>query len=183
MLLAIPASVAYTVLHELAHCIATWAQGGNVTRFIWLPTEEFWGEMTYEFPRAAAFSDSAISVAPYVLWTTFCIIALALSFRRAAWPLWAASSIFVWLFLAPISDIAYAALAQIRSVEGTDLGRVFGEPSLAVTIGFIVYGLVLAFLGFLTQRQLYRERALSASSFCLLGALAFIVLAGLPLLD
>jgi len=108
---------------------------------------------------------------------------LVLSFRKKAWPFWAASSIFVWLFLAPISDIAYAALAQMRAVEGTDLSRVFGAPSLEATLGFILYGLVMASLGFFAQKQLYRERALSVTAFCLLGALAFIVLAGLPLLD
>lgn len=182
MLLAIPASIVYTALHELAHCTATWLQGGKVTRFIWIPTEELWGEMSYEFPAGDTFSDAAISGAPCILWTACCFLALALSLRRKAWPFWAASSIFVWLFLAPISDTAYAALAQIRSVDGTDLTHVFGAPSFAVTLGYVLYGLMMTTLGFFTQRQLYRERALPVATFCLLGALALIILAGIPLL-
>ena len=52
-ILAVPGAVAFTALHELAHCVVVWVQGGSVTGSVWLPSGADWGHMRYSFPPDA----------------------------------------------------------------------------------------------------------------------------------
>jgi hypothetical protein len=181
VLIGIPGCFVFTIFHELAHCVAAWVQGGRVIEFAWLPSDGAWGHMRYEFDYGMAFSDRAVSIAPYLLWTTLCLIAFAVSFKRKPLPFWASSTVFVWFFLAPLADTANAAMPQLADGGLTDLGRVFGPPSLAVTIGFVTYAVAMAIAGYFTQKQLYRERSISLPTYMVLGLIAAI-LVGLPML-
>src|SRR5688500_20268517 len=77
-LLAIPGLVLWTVLHESAHALAVVLQGGQVTKFVWLPTRERWGyvECNSSDPHLSEF---AIALASSGVWLLLALMAGGLS--------------------------------------------------------------------------------------------------------
>ena len=176
---AIPAAIAFTALHELAHCAAVWIQGGNVTDFAWLPSAAGWGHMSYLFPQGVQYSRRAIMLAPYAFWAGSCLLAGALASRRAPWPFWAASTIFVWLFIVPLADIANTAIPYVLWNTFNDFHRAFGPVGLSFSVLAVVLGLLASWYGYLLNRRLYRDRAVGLPAYCVLAVLAaLVVLAG-----
>src|SRR5262245_36372498 len=94
IIIAIPAAIAFTVLHELAHCAAVWIQGGTVTEFVWLPSKAEWGHIRYLFPADTTYNATAISLSPYIFWVSLMLLSGILACRKSAWPFWIASIIF-----------------------------------------------------------------------------------------
>ena len=170
LLLAIPAVVGFTVVHELAHCAAVWIQGGQVTEFVWLPSPGEWGHMRYEFQRGVVYSPQFISLAPYLCWLLLCLLTGALSLRPRPWPFWFASTLFVWCFIVPLADIANAALPYLVWTSDNDLLHAFGQPALSIAAVLGIGATVLVCLGFPIQRRLYRERAVGLGAYSLLAA-------------
>jgi len=178
VILAIPAAVAFTAAHELAHCVAVWLQGGNVTDFAWLPSGSEWGHMQYSFPPGAEYSAAAVSLSPYAFWICSCLLAGILSLRRAALRFWCASIIFVWLFIVPLADIANTAAPYLLWDTDNDFRDAFGptQPSFAIVAA--AFGTVAVISGFLLNRRLYRNRSVGLPAYCILaGTAALCVLA------
>ncbi len=175
VIIGIPAAVAFTAVHELAHCVAVWVQGGTVTEFAWLPSTTHWGYMRYSFPTAVQYSETAVSLSPYACWISFCLLAGVLSLRRSPWRFWCASTIFVWLFIAPLADIANAAFPYlIRNIDN-DLQHAFGPTRPSFTAVAVAFGAASAAYGFLLNKRLYRDRAVGFPAYCALAATAGLI--------
>ena len=177
ILIGIPAACAFTALHELAHCLAVWAQGGTVIEFAWLPTGKRWGYIRYVFPPDASFSEAAVSFSPYALWILFCLIAWILSLRRSPWPFWAASAVFVWLFLVPMADIANAAFPYVLWNADNDFRHAFGpcRPSMAAAV--LLAGALAVGVGYHVHRRLYRDRAVGLQAYGIVAATVVLLVA------
>lgn len=185
LLLLIPGALGVTVLHELAHCTAVWAQGGIVTNFVWLPTAGRWGYMQYMFPDGIPYDAMAISLAPYAMWAGCCLMAGLLSLKRTPWPYWLASCIFFWLFIVPVGDIANAAVPYVLRNAANDFQHAFGGTGIWDVLPLGVFALVSVVFGFFLNRCLFRGRALRAATYGVLaftGMLAFLLLQLVPML-
>jgi len=176
LIIAIPAAIIFTVPHELAHCLAVWIQGGTVTDFVWLPSGSEWGHMSYSFPSGVEYSQTLVSLSPYIFWTSFCLIAGLLSLRKTAWHFWIASTIFVWLFIVPFADIANAAIPYLLWNNDNDFQQAFGPSQPSFVLIAIILGIVALIYGFIINKRLYRERALGFPTYCILAISAAFVL-------
>ena len=176
LLVAPPMAVFFTLLHEAAHAFAVVVQGGTLTEFVWLPTSHGWGHIRYEFPQGAEFSSRAISMAPYFMWVMFSCTAALLSLRKRPWPFWFAATVFVWVFAAPLMDIAHNGIPYL-SGSNNDFTNAFGPAGFGAFAAFEVAAAFSAVAGFVVQRRLYRERALSAKAYIILccATLAFLL--------
>jgi hypothetical protein len=67
LLVLAPGLLLATLLHEAAHAAAVVGQGGHVEQFAWIPSLQEWGYVTYRFPKRAAYSEFAISIAPHLV--------------------------------------------------------------------------------------------------------------------
>jgi len=170
LLLAIPAVVGFTVVHELAHCAAVWMQGGHVTEFVWLPSSGEWGHIQYKFPPGVIYSGWLVSLAPYFCWLLLCLLTAVLSLKPRPWPFWFASTLFVWCFIVPLADIANAALPYLVWRSDNDFFHAFGAPTLPIAMVLGIGAAVLVCLGFPIQRRLYRERAVGLAAYSVLAA-------------
>ena len=170
LVLLVPAAVLVTVIHEAAHAGAVIAQGGTVTEFIYLPTGNNWGQIQYTFPSGMQYSSVAISLAPYALWAGLAATAALLSARRRAYAFWAASAILVWMFLAPLADIANAVAGYLPGKDN-DLFHALGPPTPGIWAIWAALAGGAAIAGFFVQTRLYRTRALSARAYVVLCAL------------
>ena len=177
LLLLIPAVLVFTIVHEFSHCVAAWVQGGTVTEFVWLPTGGVWGYMAYTFPPGYWYSPELIAVAPYVMWLGCCGLAGLLALKRDPYPFWISSSIFVWLFIGPVADIANAAFPYALLNANNDLRDAFGSCTWMVAFGIGLLALIVTGAGYWLQTRLYRDRRLGAVAYCTLAASA-VVLAG-----
>jgi hypothetical protein len=179
-LIAIPGSVLWTILHEAAHALVIMLQGGRVTKFVWIPTPGRWGYVEYNLPDRA-FSSFAIAVAPYSLWLILVLMAGVLSLRARPYPHWVASTIFIWMFVVPLGDIALAAIPYLfESVNENDLTHAFGPPTRLVSMLIVLFGAASVGLGLIIQRRLYRERALSVMSYTLLALVGLALITAVP---
>ncbi|MHC4742417.1 MAG: hypothetical protein ACYS8Z_10925 [Planctomycetota bacterium] len=167
LLVAPPMAVFFTLLHEAAHAFAVIVQGGTLTEFVWLPTSRGWGHINYKFPMDVEFSSRAISIAPYFMWVLFSCAAALLSLRKRAWPFWFAATVFVWMYAAPLMDIAHNGIPYL-SGSNNDFANAFGPPGFGMWAGFAVTAIFCAIGGFAVQTRLYRERALSAKAYIIL---------------
>ena len=177
-LLLLPAAFLYTIMHEAFHGFAVIIQGGRVTEFSWIPTStrSDWGYVRYEFERGVVYSGFLISIAPYMVSVFLCGIVVLVAIARVSLPPWLASTIFIWLFLVPLADLAYASIQYILFGSDNDLFQAFGHPRLVIRIAFAIGGCVLAALGYIVQNRLYGTLALSMCAYLGLGTLAAILL-------
>jgi len=174
--IAVPAAVAFTALHELAHCAAVWAQGGTVTDFAWLPSGTEWGHMNYIFPPGVEYCTTAVSLSPYAFWMGFCLLAGVLALRKAAWRFWIASIIYVWLFIVPLADIANTAVPYLLRNKTNDLQHAFGPARPAYAVMAIGFAIAAAIGGFWLNKRLYRDRAVGVGAYGILTAAAALAL-------
>lgn len=174
LVLGIPGVVAVTVVHELAHAVAVWAQGGTVTEFAWWPAGGHWGHVRYRFPEGAGASRTAVALAPYGLWINLWLLAGLLSLRRTQWSIAAAASIYIWLFVVPCGDIANALVPWLLSDTDTDFRQAFGPALPQYHAAGLGFGIVAILVGFLLQRGLYRVEALGVAPYGLLAGVAVL---------
>ena len=182
-LLAIPGALLWTILHEAAHALAILLQGGQVTKFVWLPTPGRLGYVEYNFPNHP-FSRFAIAIAPYAFWLILMLIAGALSLRARPYPYWIASTIFIWMFVVPFGDIAWAARPYLfESGNMNDLTHAFGPPTRLVSMLIGLFGVASVVFGMIVQQRLYHERALSGVSYTLMALVGLALLGTVPYLE
>jgi hypothetical protein len=127
--LLVPAAAVYTLAHEASHALAVLLQGGDVTEFVWLPSGQKWGHVRYVFPQDVPYSAFLISVAPYIMSVLLCATACAIGFVRRSLKPWVASTVFIWLFLVPLGDLAYAVLPYVVLGSNNDLHHAVIQPS------------------------------------------------------
>jgi hypothetical protein len=164
-----------TILHEGAHALAVIAQGGQVTQFVWLPSPGRWGYIQYHFPEGIHFSAFAILIAPYGMWGLLGLMAGILSLRRNPYPQWIASTIFIWMFVMSLGDIANTAIPYLLG-GSNDFTTAFGAPTKTAWVLTFLFGAGGVGFGMKVQQRLYRERALSVTSYTLMaGAGLFFV--------
>jgi hypothetical protein len=167
LLLVIPALVGFTILHEAAHALAVIVQGGNVTEFTFMPGGGQWGHIRYDFPDQN-YSAFAISMAPYVMWTCVSLVAVMLSGWRRRYPFWLGAFVFVWLYAAPLADIANTAIPYLAG-KNNDFASAFGAPTVAAGAAVGAFGGVAVLVGYWVQRRLYGDYALSGVAYLILG--------------
>ncbi|WP_395738135.1 hypothetical protein [Prosthecobacter sp.] len=169
MLLAVPGAVVFTLVHEGAHAAAVLVQGGTVLEFVWLPPGDGkWGYVAYDPPAQGSFSSLFVSLAPYLLWFFLAAVVALLSRRRRPFPFWVASSLYFWLFAAPLADVANTAFPYLVGREN-DFSHAFGTPSwtdLFLTAALTLLALVA---GHLVQRRLYRAQGLGLPAYLVLS--------------
>jgi len=175
-IVAIPAAIGITIVHEFAHCIGVWLQGGEVTNFVWLPSATEWGHMEYVFAANTKQNQVVISFAPYMFWILLALLAGILASRRKPWPFWCASTIFLWFFVAPLADIANAAIPYLLWNHDNDFFQAFGDMRPAFIAIAILFGLASATYGYLLNKRLYRDRAIGFPAYCLLATAAAIAI-------
>ncbi len=182
VLLALPMAAAITVGHEAAHAGAVLIQGGRIVEFSWLPNLGEWGHVRYTFPPGVAFSSQAIGLAPYCLWLS--VAATAAGFARVPKPMpqFLAATVFVWLFVAPLADIANTAFPYLLGAAN-DFRKAFGAPSALAWMLVAAGSVLAAVVGFAVQRHLYRDHALSVPAYAILCGATIGGLAALSALD
>lgn len=167
----------FTVIHECAHVLAAAAQGGTITDFSVLPSGENLGYMSYEFPEGSYASHELVSIAPYALWSLCMFAVLLLSLRRSGFSFPLASAFFLWGFIGAWGDIGLAGVSWLNG-SGGDWGHVLGESSELDVLALGVAWVIVGGLGYGVQRRLYREGALSKTSYgvvALAGSLALLL--------
>lgn len=153
-----------TFLHEAAHALAAWLQGGTVTSFTIVPTERYYGQMSYRFPAGARYSPALISLAPYLLWGGIAGVTAILA-RCLSIPRWAAPTLFLWCYAAPILDIAKAC-AEFLLGQPSDLTHAFGVATEVDWASVLLLGGLTYVLSYFVQRRLYGQRdALSPAGY------------------
>ena len=167
LLLVVPALIGFTILHEAAHGVAVVAQGGEITEFVWLPNGQQWGHIRYYFGHDD-YSSFAISMAPYIMWACVSLMAAVLSLRKQPYPFPLASFIFVWLYTAPLADIANTAIPYLAG-KNNDFASAFGPPTMSSFAATGAFGAISALLGYYLQRRLYGDYALSGVAYVVLG--------------
>jgi hypothetical protein len=167
LLIALPAAFLITIIHESAHAAAVVLQGGELLEFSPWPSEGEWGHVEFKFASGSNFSPAAIALAPYAVCLAACALAWLLAMRRKAYPVWLASLIFIWLYVAPLGEIANAAVPYLGG-ESNDLTEPFGPPTAGKWLGVIALIGVSSVLGFPLQRRLYGVRALSGQAYMIL---------------
>ena len=181
-LLAIPGAVLWTILHEAAHALAIILQGGQVTKFVWIPSPGRLGYVEYNF-HDHPFSEFSIAIAPYAFWLILMLMAGTLSLRGRPYPQWVASTIFIWMFVVPLGDIALAARPYLfESGNANDLTYAFGPPTRLSSMLIVLFGIASVVFGMIIQQRLYRQRAVSAISYILLALVGFALLGTVPYL-
>ena len=81
------------------------------------------------------------------------------------------------MFIAPLADIANAAVPYLLSDASNDFRQALGPMQPPFLIGAISVGVVALICGFLLNKRLYRERAVGLPAYgCLAAAAALAVL-------
>jgi len=169
LLISIPMLVGWTILHELAHCVAALILGGSITEFVWLPSGARWGHMEYIGPGFTKGMHQLVSLAPYLAWTGFTLFAFILTLRTKPYSFTCASTIYFWLFIFPTADTANAAIPYLLWESQNDFSNAFGKSSLLIATVLSMYGTFMGFIGYWINRQLYGDIALGWRSYALLS--------------
>lgn len=187
MLLLLPGSILFTIIHEAAHAVMVWFQGGKIIQFIWMPTyarnefaqwEWLWGYISYEFLEDQVYSDFLIASAPYILMLGLMLFAAITSLRRKPYAFWLASTLFIWLYVVPNMEIMNELLPWLLGYRG-DFWSAFGEAGQFAWIMTVVWLLLVSIIGFWVQQALYRQQALSPLTYSIFfstGLLLFFLL-------
>ena len=176
LIIVIPAVFVFTAIHEFAHCIGVWIQGGQVTDFAWLPSGAEWGHMQFVFPPGTEYNAAVISLGPYAMWICFILLAGILSLKRTAWPFWFASTVFIWLFAAPLADIANTAVPYLLGNAQNDMQNALGPAQFSYAMVAGVFFIAAAAYGFVLNKRLYRYRCIGLPAYCALAAAAALAI-------
>jgi hypothetical protein len=149
-----------TFLHEVAHAAVALALGGTVTEFSFLPSQGHLGHVQWN-PAPGSSSDGRVlvSLAPYVMWSTFAVGASLVAWLSRGLHRALASTIFVWGYVVPLSDIAW----NLSSGSG-DLAFPGWEGALLHGVGAVCLAVAYA-LGYPLQRRLFGERSVGVVGY------------------
>lgn len=175
LLLVVPGALLVTIVHEGAHAAAVLLQGGTVREFVWLPSENYWGYVSYDPPALASFSEFFVAIAPYLLWLSLAAVAAVLSLRRRQFAFPAASSLYFWMFVAPWADVANTAFPYLTG-KHNDFMHAFGPPSWSAWLLVILLGALVLITGYAVQRRLYRAQGVSLPAYLVLSSAVAVLL-------
>jgi hypothetical protein len=160
-----------TLLHELAHAAAAIAQGGTVTELSIVPQAGSYGHMRYHFAAGSPAVRELVSAAPYLMWGTMAGIVVLIALASSRLPHAIASTLFLWLYLVPLLDIANAAIGWLVGAGG-DLAHALGPPDQLGAGAMLCFAAAAYAATYFVQRRLYGNRALSAPAYVLISAVA-----------
>lgn len=177
LLLPVLGLTVYTTLHEAAHGLAVYLQGGQIVSFRWWPTFDSLGMLEYTFPITAEYSIFYIALAPYIFWCCLMLLAFCVSFFHLPKYFLIHSSIFIWLFFLPLADIALAALPYAIFQQQNDFYDALGKPSYFIQLTIYAFSIAAVGLTWFVHKNLYRENALSKKSFTFLSVIGLVSVA------
>jgi hypothetical protein len=166
-----------TFLHESAHAVAVLAQGGTLLEFSFLPSATDFGHVRYTFPEGAFYVYELIALAPYLMWGSLATLGVMLAILPLRWPHAIASTVFVWLYVVPLLDIAYQSVLWVGGSRN-DLRNALGPPDVFAEIGIVFSAGVCFAIGWIVQRRLYRENGLSLAGYLFLSFLCTLAIIG-----
>lgn len=151
-----------TFLHELAHAAMALTLGHVVSDFTFLPSAADFGHMRWE-PRVGGVANPIdgvlVSLAPYLMWSAFAALTLAVASleNRVHWLV--GSSLFLYGYAIPIGDIAW----NLSSGTG-DLAAPGPEGLLVTAVGLALVALAWI-VGWFVQWRLFGERRVTFGSY------------------
>ncbi len=175
LLLVAPGVLLVTIIHEGAHAAAVLLQGGTVLEFVWLPVADKWGYVSFDPPAMGPFSAFFVAIAPYLLWLSLAAVAAVLSLRRRQFAFSAASSLYFWMFVAPLADIANTAFPYLAG-KHNDFMHAFGSASLSAWVLIVLLGALALVMGHLVQRRLYRAQGLGLPAYLVMSSTVMVLL-------
>lgn len=103
LLFPILALTAVTFLHELAHAVMVWLQGGEVHELSFLPTAHELGHTSYRLGPGG--DEALVAFGPTLLWLG--VSAVSALWALLAPPTWRplGRALFVWGYLVPLADV------------------------------------------------------------------------------
>ncbi len=182
ILLGIFGVVGITSLHELAHAVAVWLQGGEVLEFVVLGDEEAWGHVRYQFPEGVAYSSRLISLAPAIAALAALTLGWLLALVGPRKDGHIARAVFFWLCLMPVGELGFMGLGYFTVGARCDLLYAFGPISWPLRMAGLALGCVVVALLYALQRRLFDELRLDQGAFALLGVMAVAGLCGVLLI-
>lgn len=138
------------------------------------------GHVSYDPPALRGFSAFLVAVAPYLLWLLLAAVAAALSLRRRPYAFAAASTLYFWLFVAPLADVANAAFPYLAG-SSNDFLHAFGPPSRPIVVAIVLLSVLALIVGYPVQRRLYRTQALRLRSYLVLSLAVVFFIVGLTI--
>jgi hypothetical protein len=88
-------------------------------------------------------------------------------------------TVFLWLFVAPLADIANAAIPYLLWNSDNDFQEAFGQSTPLFMGLAILSAIIFAIYGYLLNRRLYRTRAIGLPAYCLLASVATLAITAL----
>ncbi len=174
--------VGITSLHELAHAVAVWVQGGELLDFRVLHDGTSWGHVQYRFPEGVAYNARLISAAPAIAalgaFGLGSLVAVVSKPGDGHVP----RAVFFWLCLMPVGELGFMGLGYFTVGARCDLWYALGPISWTLRcLGGLMACCVVALL-YGIQRRLFEDLALGPGAFALLGTVAFVGLVAVMLL-
>ena len=177
LILIIPGAYFITFLHELAHAIPVWAQGGTVTEFIWYGDKEGWGHINYSFPKNIDYNDTIISLGPYI--SAIIIFFIGNLISRIIRNKYAvlSSLTFVWLIVIPLAELAYGLFPYCIYNTDNDIFHAFGKANSSIIICTIFATVFSTISAYFAHENLYHSQSLSPKTFFAVSLLPITIIA------
>ena len=178
LIILIPGAFLITFLHELAHAIPVWLQGGTVEEFVWHSDKEgMWGHVSYTFPPSIKYNSFIITIAPYLSALVILTVTFLTTFVIKPSNRIFASFIFICLIVIPLGEIAYALFPYNFYSKKNDLYYAFGNPTLLISFSTIILVIGGTYLAYISHKNIFNIHALSLRSFILLSTIPIFLLA------
>jgi hypothetical protein len=160
-----------TPIHELSHCFVVWAFGGSVTQIDFIPAAGAWGRVTYTLAQRTPVKELLVYSAPIVL---TCSIMAACLFLGHVVKSGTEAAKFIFFCVYVTAAAEFCHIAKGIFYEGSDLSRIFPEPS-----GWVIAALCCSCLGFVAAGYPLQKRLLGEKH---LGRFWFFIIAGIGVL-
>ncbi len=182
LLLAGLGVVGITTLHELAHALAVWAQGGILEEFVVLGDEEAWGHVRYSFPQGVSHSSRLISLAPAIAAVGALMLGLLVALLGPRRDGHIARAAYFWLALMPAGELGFMGMGYFTVGARCDLFYALGPISWPLRLAGLGLACCLVALLYTLQRRLFDDLALGQGAFATLGGIAVVGLWGVMLI-
>lgn len=152
-----------TLRHEASHALAAMLEGAKITKFVFWPTEGYWGYVRWEGP-VTSFAIGAPYICDLLTFGLFFVLCMVGRFKRR----WVWLNAVVLGMISPLINSFHNYRVGLRGPN--DVGKLLERiPPLSVhiyfwfTMGLYVVGLVLVFIWSRTARN-ERDRAGAVSA-------------------
>jgi hypothetical protein len=182
LLLGIFGVVGVTTLHEGAHAMGVWLQGGELLEFVVMGDEESWGHVRYQFAPGAQYSARLISLAPAIGALGALMVGLVAALFGPRRDGHLAKAVWFWLCMMPAGELGFMGLGYFTVGARCDLFYALGPITWPLRLAGLAMGCSVVALLYGLQRRLFDDLALGQGAFALLGGLAVVGLCGVLLI-